>query len=1052
MPFVFKSRFLAFAFAAQFLTLSLAMAWVEDPKKGAKKENGHHSIIRAGQALFLKDGGFSDNTRAEDITVTGTVTDNNGEPIPGATVSVAGTSIGTATDLDGEYSLTVPEGSTLTFSYIGYVTQTVSVGDRSVIDLVLEEDLASLDEVVVIGYGTAKKSDLTGSVARISMEDKATQANVNLFQALIGASPGVNLEGRGGAESEPTLSIRGQTSLSASDGPLIVLDGVIYNGSISNINVNDVETVDILKDASAAAVYGSRSANGVLLITTKKGKSEKPLISLGMYTGFQDMTNNPMRVMNSEEFAVRLLDWDWQSKVYAWYATKPSSPEGRPQRPDVNNPETVASYLKTFEEQQNYLAGNEIDWVREVLQVAPMQNYNLSIQGMSDKSTYFVSGSYTDVEGIQLNDQFKRMTLNSNVESQINEWLTFGLNARYTHRDNSGIPTSLANARVASPLVNNYIGQDNYDIYLGGELFQPYPLVYQYIDNSDKSNELFAVGRAKISVPWVEGLNYEFNYSHVYSNRNNNTFHSGNTPSGVSNRGLAIKNPSEATDFNLNNIINYSRTFGDHQVNSTLLFSREGRKGNSSTLNASGFENEILGYNNMGLGEVATVASTAYEENSLSYMARANYSFQSRYMFTATVRRDGFSGFGAGNKWASFPSASLAWVATDEPFLQNTGLYLKLRTSYGKNGNQGIGRYSSLSRMGTRYYVYGQSTAIGLYPSSLGNVNLAWETTTSYNIGLDFGFWQNRITGSVDAYTANTTDVLVRRQLPRSAGYASIWTNIGGIKNKGIEFELKSINMDGLIRWESNLTFALNRDKISKLYGGEDDNDIGNGWFVGESISALYDYEMAGGVWTEEDFFSGNILEGWYPGQFRYVDQNGDGAIDPTNDRKVIGYQAPSYRFSINNTLTYKNFSFSVFINSIQGGKNYYQANNAQIINPLFYFPERMNNSAVNPYWRPDAPTTNTTGIYNVPLRQSGVYQSRSFVRLQDVSLGYTLDHALLQKLGLQSAQIYVSSKNPYVWTKWQGWDPEIGLDPDDGGINDIPLMRNVIVGLNLSF
>ena len=347
--------------------------------------------------------------------------------------------------------------------------------------------------------------------------------------------------------------------------------------------------------------------------------------------------------------------------------------------------------------------------------------------------------------------------------------------------------------------------------------------------------------------------------------------------------------------------------------------------------------------------------------------------------------------------------------------------------------------------MGTRYYVYGQSTAIGLFPSSLGNVNLAWETTTSYNLGLDFGFWQNRITGSVDAYTANTTDVLVRRQLPRSAGYASIWTNIGGIDNKGVEFELKSINMDGALRWESNLTFALNRDKISKLYGGEDDNDIGNGWFVGESISALYDYEMAGGVWTEDEFFNGNILEGWYPGQFRYVDQNGDGAIDPTNDRKVIGYQAPSYRFSINNTLTYRNFSLSVFINSIQGGKNYYQDNNAEIINPLFYFPERMNNSAVNPYWRPDAPTTNTTGIYNVPLRQSGVYQSRSFVRLQDVSLGYTLDQALLQKLGLQTAQIYVSSKNPYVWTQWQGWDPEIG-------ISDIPLMRNVIVGLNLSF
>src|SRR5690606_14619946 len=722
-----------------------------------------------------------------DVTITGTVTDANGEPIPGVTVMVSGTTIGTATDLDGKYSLEVPEGSTLTFSFIGYVTQNVPVGQQSTINITMTEDTASLDEVVVIGYGTAKKSDLTGSVARINLQDKATHANVNLLQALVGASPGINLEGRGGAASEPDLSIRGKTSLSASDGPLIVLDGVIYNGSISNININDVETIDILKDASAAAVYGSRSANGVLLITTKKGKTEKPVISFGMYAGFQDMTNNPMRVMNAEEFALRLVDFDHQSKLYNWYATKPTGPEGKPQRADITNRETVASFLKTYEEQQNYLAGNEIDWVDEVLQVAPMQSYNLSLQGRSERSSYYLSGSYTDVEGIQRNDMFKRLTLHTNLESQVNDWLTIGLNASYSTRDNAGSPASLANARIASPLVNNYIGQPNYDIYLGGELCQPYPLVNLYIDNSDISRELFTVATAKVKIPWIEGLQYEFNYSNVYSSRNNNTFNPSNTPLGVSNRGHAVKNPSEAKDWNINNTLTYSAEFGDHSVNATLLFSREGRSGSSSTLTASGFDNEILGYNNMGLGSVATVASTAYEENSLAYMARVNYSYLSRYMFTGTVRRDGFSGFGAGNKWATFPSLSLAWVASEEGFLQNADLYLKLRTSWGKNGNQGIGRYSSLSRMGTRYYVYGQNTAIGLYPSTLGNVNLAWETTTSYNLGIDFGLLQNRITGSIDAYTANPTDVLVRRQLPRAAGYANIWTNIGGIKNKGIE-------------------------------------------------------------------------------------------------------------------------------------------------------------------------------------------------------------------------------------------------------------------------
>ena len=984
--------------------------------------------------------------------VAGTVTDESGSALPGVTVVVKGTTTGTLTDVSGNYVLTnVSDDAILVFSFVGMSSQEIPLNGRSQINVTLAEEAVGLDEVIVIGYGTQKKSDLTGSVVRISMDDKATQPNITISQALVGASAGVNLEERGGASSEPNLSVRGQTSLSASDRPLVVIDGIIYNGSLANINTSDVESIDILKDASAAAVYGSRSANGVLLITTKKGKSKKPVVSFDMYKGFQDMTNNPMRVMNADEFAVRLLDWEHQEDVYTWYKTNPTSADGRPVRPDATDRNVVASFLRTYEEQQNYLAGNEIDWVDEVLQVAPIQNYNLGFQGGAENVSYYLSASYSDVEGIQLNDTFRRFTLRSNLESVINEWLTLGLNASYAYIDNSGIAVSLGGARVASPLVDNKIGQPNYDIFLGGELFQPYPLVNLFIDNSDISNELFGVGSAKIKIPWVQGLGYELNYSQTFSTRNNNTFHDSNTPSGVSNKGLAVKNPSEGRDWIVNNIVTYSRAFGDHQVNSTFLFSSEERKGNNSTLRAQGLDNESLGYNNMGLGTIATVASEAYQENSLSYMARLNYSFMSRYMITATIRRDGFSGFGAGNKWATFPSASIAWVATDEAFLKDLGFYLKLRTSYGKNGNQGIGRYSSLSEMGTRYYVYGQSTAIGLYPSTLANPDLGWETTASYNAGFDFGFFNNRFTGSVDAYTAQTSDVLVERQLPRSSGYASVWSNIGGIANKGIEVELKSINVDkNSLTWESGFIFSLNRDEITKLYGEEDDRDIGNEWFVGEPIGAIYDYKMAGGVWTEEEFFNRTIpLTGWYPGQFRYVDINSDGAIDPTNDRTIVGYRSPSFRFSINNTVSYKDFTLSVYINSIQGGKNHYIANNADMISPLFYMQQRMNNSAINAYWRPDAPTTNTSGIYNVPLRQSGIYQSRSFVRLQDVSLTYNLSKTVTDRLKIQSAQVFVSSKNPYVWTKWQGWDPEIGGDPD---ISDIPVMRNVVAGVRLSF
>lgn len=981
-------------------------------------------------------------------TVTGTVTDENNQSLPGVNVILKGTGTGTVTDVEGNYSISITnENDILIFSSIGYITKEVAVNGRSTLDVTLAEDVQSLEEVVVIGYGTQKKSDLTGSVESIAMEEKENQANVNLLQALSGTAAGINVEGRGGASSEPSFSIRGQTSLSASNSPLIVMDGIIYNGSLADININDVASIDILKDASAAAVYGSRSANGVMIITTKQGKSEKPVVSFNAYYGYQDMTNNPMRVMNAEEFATRLVDWSHQNLVYQWYETNPTGPEGRPARPDVNNRELVATYLLTQEEKDNYLAGNEIDWVDEVLQVAPMQNYNLSLSGSSNNNLkYFISGSYTDVEGIQLNDQYKRLTFRTNLESKVNDWLTLGVNSSYSYSDQSGFPASLANARVASPLVNNYIGQSSYDIYLGGELYQPYPLVYTYIDNSDTRNQLNLIGRMQIKIPWIEGLTNELNYSNRLINEYDYSYHNYNTPSGVSNKGLATKEPSKSRDWVLNNILSYARTFGDHQVNATFLFSREGRSGEASMLRAEGFANQVLGYNNMGLGEISSVATSAWEENSLAYMARINYSYLSRYMITGTIRKDGFSGFAAGNKWATFPSVSLAWVFSEESFINDLGdFYGKLRLSYGKNGNQGIGRYSSLSRMGTRYYVYGQTTAIGLYPSRLGNANLSWETTESFNLGLDYGFVNNRISGSVDLYTAETHDVLVQRQLPQAAGYTSVWANIGGLTNKGVDFTLNTINVDRDIRWESNFIFSLNRNKISRLYGDEDDADIGNQWFVGEPISAIYDYQMAGGVWTEEEHFAGEIpLKGWYPGQFRYVDQNQDSLITPDFDRTIIGYADPSFRFSINNTLSYKNFSLNVVINSIQGGDRYYLANNAENVNPMFEFSNRKNNSAINRYWRPDAPTTNTTGIYNNPPQVSNIYQSRSFVRLQDVTLTYRFGQDLLNTLGLSSAQIYVASKNPYVWTQWQGWDPETG-------ISDTPMMRNIIAGIRIS-
>jgi len=988
------------------------------------------------------------------VQLRGKVVDKNTkESIPGVSVVVKGTSNGTITDVNGSYSLgNVPGNAILQFTFVGMKSQEIPVGGKTTIDVSLEEDAIGIEEVVAIGYGTMKKSDLTGSVARATIDDKASQGKSNLLQAISGTNAGVNVQSTGLAGSDPNISIRGKTSLSASDKPLIVLDGIIYNGDISNLNTSDVETIDILKDASAAAVYGSRSANGVMLITTKKGKSEKPRVSFNMYYGYQDMTNNPMKAMNADQYAIRLVDFYYQQSLYSWYKTKPTSATGKPVRPDVTDRAIVAARLRTQEEKDNYLAGNEIDWVDEVTRTAPIQNYNVSVSGKTEKSNYFLSASYANEKGIQLNDQFSRFTIRSNVETKVASWLTIGLNTSYSYRDYSGLAADLGwnqtGARSASPLANNKIGSPNYDMYLTGEAYMPYPLNNLYVDNSDIRNELFLVGNAKFTIPWVKGLTYDLNYSNTYSTRDNNTFYPVTTPEGAGNKGQAIKNPYEERNSVLNNIVTYLRSFGDHQVNATLLYSSENRQAQGSTLNATGFDNPVLGYNNMGLGTVATVASTAWEENSISYMARANYTFKNRYILTGTVRKDGFSGFGENNKYATFPSLSLGWVTSDESFMKNLDwLYLKLRTSYGKNGNQGIGRYSSFSRMAATAYVYGPTTAIAVYPNTLGNSDLGWEATSSFNVGIDYGFLKNRISGSIDLYKSTTDNVLVQRALPATTGYTSVWANIGSIKNRGIEVVLNTVNFKGKFNWTTNVNFTMNRDEISKLYGGANDKDVGNSWFVGESISAIYDYEFAGGLWTEKELYEGKTLANWYPGQYKYTDLNKDGVIEPNADRKIIGSRSPNYWFSINNSLSYGDFTFSFMLNSIQGGNGYYMSDNAAVINTQWNSDNvyRVNGSAVRPYWTPDNGVNNATGIYNTPVVHGGVYESRSFVRLQDVSLGYNFKPALLKSVKLETCQLFVSGKNLYTWTKWSGWDPEIGD-------SNSPLMRNITMGLKFTF
>jgi len=1012
------------------------------------------------------------------IRVTGTVTDVDGMPLPGVTVLVKEIQQGSVTDIDGKYSINVRgDYSVLQYSFIGYITQEIVVGNQTIIDVTMSEDTQQLEEVVVVGYGTMRKSDLTGAVVRVNMEDKEGLANVTISQALSGAAPGISVSPSGRAGQDPSINIRGQNSFTGDQSPLIILDGVIYYGSITDINVNDVESIDVLKDASAAAVYGARSANGVILITTKKGKEGKPRVSFNMFYGPQWMTNNPMKVMNGEQYAIRMLDYYYQESLYEWYAKSPTSESdqgGKPVRPDATDRNLVAARLVRAEERDNYLAGSEVDWVKKVLQPAAIGSYNLSFSGRTDRLNYFASAAYTHEDGVMKFDFFNRYSIRVNLESKITDWLTLGVNTSYSNRESAN--DRVANmefARVASPWATDdtMLPVEERKMYLTGENYMRHPLEREGMWMRATTNSNFLIASAKIDVPWVKGLSYDFKMTNTVSNTENDRFYPKFIHDGLANNGRAERRPSYSRDWLMDNIITYLRTFGDHQVNATLLYSREGRTGRGFYLISENFENPLLGFENMTMGsQRSTTNPSSWMQSGVSYMGRLNYSYKGTYMLTGTVRRDGSSTFPAGNKWATLPSISAGWVLTNESFMKDLSwLYTKIRLSYGINGNPGAGRYSSLSQVQTGYFTWDSgivTVAAFPNPDRMGNKNLRWEKTSSLNLGIDFGLWK-RVNGSIEMYTGKTTDVIVQRGLPKASGFNSIRTNLGQLQNKGIEISVNSVNLQKTaIKWRTGASFSLNRNEIVDLYGDETKQDIDNGWFKGESIGAIYDFER-NGIWQEEDLYAGRIgkngtvLKGWYPGQYRLSDLNDDQEIFGANDRKIIGNREANFRFVISNTFNYKNWGLFVMINSVQGGgsKNWLMHNNYRNVNVQERTDDvrRINQSAVRQYWTPENRVNNATGVYNQQAVYSGIYEDRSFVRLQDISLTYNFDKKTLSKMGgfIDQLQIYVSGRNLYTWTKWSGWDPEVQYYrySDRSGQNEHNIaMRNLTGGIRLTF
>jgi TonB-linked SusC/RagA family outer membrane protein len=969
--------------------------------------------------------------------ITGTVTDGNtGESLPGVNVVLDGTTVGVVTNADGNYTLEVPENGVVTFSYVGYTTEKVQLMGQTKIDIKLMADVKKLDEVVVVGYGTQRKSDITGSVTSVAKSRLTELPVTNFAQAIEGSVAGVNItQGSSIPGSTPTTSIRGINSITANTSPFLVVDGIPFSGSFNDINPNDVSSIEILKDASAVAIYGTRGANGVILITTKRGNTGKPSIRYSGYAG-------------TEDFAHILKPRDGASYVQKWadFNTQTGS---TPQYPVPNLAEVA-----------NYNDGKTTDWLKEISQTGVIQDHNLSISGGAKDIKYFVSGDYLKDKGNIKGFQYHRATFRSNLDVNATNYLSMGASVLINNNNSDGGRANLLNATAMSPYGSVKDALGNYIIFpMAPDGLYLNPLLGLTTNQVNRSTNLGGNVYAELAPSKIKGLKYRINASYTYLPTRTASY-TGRLAGDVN--GTATSFNSEDKTWIIENIISYTKDFDKHHVDFTGLYSAQQENYFASSMGSNTFINDILSFNDMGAGgttnpggipNVSQTGTYAWQSNLESQMGRINYSYDSRYLLTITARRDGYSAFGSGGKkYGIFPSVALGWNINKENFLKDVSFIdnLKLRFSYGKVGNQAIGVTQTNSTEGAVKYPFGGIAYTGVVTSVLGNPNLHWESTTSSNIGVDFSAWNNRVNLTVDAYKTHTNGLLLRRNIPQITGYTSMLDNIGEMQNTGIEVTLSSVNLKiGDFRWESNINFSMNRNKIIDLFGDKTD-DIVNSRFIGQPLNVIYNYKMIG-VWQVDEDPSGSDPTA-KPGDLKFKDISGpngvpDGKID-ANDRIVLGQTDPKWRGGMTNTFTFKNLHLSILIQTSQGAIK----NN----NDLTYADEqgRRNTPAEVGYWTPENKSqTRPSLAYNAATRGYGFPTNNSYTRIKDVTLSYVFSKALLQKIRLQGLTVYASGKNLYTFTKWIGWDPESTQDARGAGnwTNNYPFTRQIVIGLNVA-
>jgi len=968
---------------------------------------------------------------AQNRTLRGQITDSKtGETLIGVSVLVKGTTSGTATDNQGNFSISVPgNNAILVLNYVGYTKSEINVGKNATVNIKLTSNETTLDDVVVVGYGTVKKRDLTGSVVSVKGDDIAKVPTANPLESIQGKVPGVDVtRSSGAASSGVNINIRGTRSISAGNGPLIIVDGVQYS-SLQDINANDIASMEVLKDASSTAIYGSRGANGVILVTTKKGVSGQAVISLNSYYGISNVARYPS-ILDGNQFVN--LRREAHRTTGNW-----ASPAD--DNKIFNSAEFAAIQNGQFTNYQDLLLHN-----------GSQQNYQLGVRAGTENTKAYFSLDYLDEKGLLKQDRSNRYSARLNLDQNFGKIFTTGMQAQFTHYEVDNRRDPLNQANKISPLGNAFDDQGNLITYpLAGTSVNPLadeqPDVYS---SATVINRTLLSAYAELRP--VKGMVIRSNLGATLNNERTGTF---SDRYSIDRNGSVPKATYSALNshlINIENFITYNKEIKDHSFTLTginsLLFNR------SDNIAASG-ENQLLKsqlFYALGNTQNQAVTTGFTMSNLVSFAGRLNYSYKGKYLLTATGRTDGSSKLAEANRWAFFPSAAVAWRISDEAFLKNSKTIsdLKLKFSYGIAGSDNISAYSTQSSLSRIAFGY-DDNAVPAYAYSprIGNIDLTWEKTKTSDIGLELGLFKNRISASFDYYDSRTYDLLLNRSLPPTDGVTSVTQNIAKTRNKGVEILISSRNVEkGNFKWGTNITFSRNVEKIVELAGGAL-SDVLNSWFVGSPVQAFYDYDKVG-IWQLGQEAEA-LRYGQKPGDIHVADLNGDGKIDATNDRRIIGTNRPKWSGGLENTFNYKSWDLNIFIFARIG----------QTIYPDFlrrYDTQAVGNSttAIN-YWTPenpsnDYPRPNKNIAFTSTLYSTSIgYVDGSYVRLRNITLGYNVPSELLKKSFVKSIRLYSTARNPFTYTKS---DRLKEYDPERGGSENSPMTKLYTFGLNATF